>query len=158
MRLAGFLLLGLLLVSNPVAAGTTSGSGALALAALVGNVSPDLGAVDKSGLMKLLDGKTDFSFPVGKTITVAAEKVTCRAGNVDITSHSCDLSFGDQVISLTGRSAHEIYATLAEIGVESDGAAGSVFEAVSHLKCTVDPNEVKQKSGGGAECHYAPAN
>jgi hypothetical protein len=26
------------------------------------------------------------------------------------------------------------------------------------LKCTVDPNEVKQKSGGGAECHYAPAN
>ena len=48
MRLAGFLLLGLLLVSNPVAAGTTSGSGALALAALVGNVSPDLGAVDKA--------------------------------------------------------------------------------------------------------------
>jgi hypothetical protein len=149
----------LLFVSNPVlAAGTTSGSGALALAGLVGNLSPSLGAVEKSGLMKLLDGKTDFSFPAGKTITVGAEKVTCRAGNVDITSHSCDLSFGGQVMSLTGRNAHELFATLAEIGVEPDGAAGSVFEAVSNLKCTIDPNEVKQKSGGGAECHYAPAN
>src|SRR4029453_19585724 len=32
-------------------------------------------------------------------------KVTCRAGNVDITSHACHLSFGGQVISLTGRRA-----------------------------------------------------
>jgi hypothetical protein len=39
-----------------------------------------------------------------------------------------------------------------------DGAAGSIFEALSNLKCTIDPNEVKQKSGGGAECQYAPAN
>ena len=43
-------------------------------------------AVAKSALMKLLDGKTDFSFPAGKAITVAAQKITCRAGNVDITS------------------------------------------------------------------------
>ena len=77
---------------------------------------------------------------------------------MDIASHSCDLSFGGQVISLPGRSAHELFATLAEIGVEPDGAAGSVFEAVSNLKCTVDPNQVKQKAGGGAECQYAPAN
>jgi hypothetical protein len=50
-------------------------------------------------------------------------------------------------------------ATLAEIGVEPDGAAGSTFESVSNLKCTIDPNEVKQKAGGGgAECQYAPAN
>jgi hypothetical protein len=108
--------------------------------------------------MKLLDGNTEFSFPAGKTITVAAEKVTCRAGNVDIASHSCDLSFGSQVVSLKGRSAHELFATLAEIGVPPDGAAGSIFEAVSNLKCTIHPNEVKQKAGGGAECQYAPAN
>jgi hypothetical protein len=108
--------------------------------------------------MKLLDGKIDFSFPAGKTITVVAEKVTCRAGNVDIASHSCDLSFGGQVVSLTGRSAHELFATLEENGVEPDGAAGSIFEAVSNLKCTIDPNEVKQRAGGGAECQYAPAN
>jgi hypothetical protein len=108
-------------------------------------------AVAKSALMKLLDGKTDFSFPAGKAITVAAQKITCRAGNVDITSHSCDLTFGGQVVSLKGRSAHEI-------GVQPDGASGSIFKALSNLKCTIDPNEVKQKSGGGAECQYAPAN
>jgi hypothetical protein len=158
MRLAGLVLVGLLFATNAAVAGTANGSGALALAGLVGNVSPDLGAVEKSGLMKLLDGNTDFSFPAGKTITVAAEKVTCRAGNVDIASHSCDLSFGSQVVSLKGRSAHELFATLAEIGVPPDGAAGSIFEAVSNLKCTIDPNEVKQKAGGGAECQYAPAN
>ena len=125
---------------------------------LVGNVSPSLSAVEKSGLMKLLDGKADFSFPAGKTITVVAEKVTCRAGNVDIASHSCDLSFGGQVVSLTGRSAHELFATLEENGVEPNGATGSIFEAVSNLKCTIDPNEVKQRAGGGAECQYAPAD
>ena len=158
MRAARLLLLGLLFVSNPALAGTASGSGALAVAALVGNVSPSLSAVEKSGLMKLLDGKIDFSFPAGKTITVVAEKVTCRAGNVDIASHSCDLSFGGQVVSLTGRSAHELFATLEENGVEPDGATGSIFEAVSNLKCTIDPNEVKQRAGGGAECQYAPAD
>jgi hypothetical protein len=158
MKLVGFLLLALLFASQATAAQTANGSGALALAALVGNVSANLDAVEKSGLLKLLDGKTDFSFPAGKTITVVAAKVTCRAGNVDIASHSCELSFGSQVISLTGRSAHELYATLAEIGIPPDGAAGSIFEAVSDLRCTIDPNEVKQKAGGGAECHYAPAN
>jgi hypothetical protein len=45
---------------------------------------------------------------------------------------------------------------LSEIGVPADGAAGSTFEAVSNLKCTIDPNQVKQKSGGGAHCDYAP--
>jgi hypothetical protein len=143
-------------MSSP--AETANGSGALALAALVGNVAPSLGAAEKSALMKLLDGKTDFSFPAGKAITVAAQKITCRAGNVDITSHSYDLTFGGQVVSLKGRSAHELFATLAEIGIQPDGAAGSIFEALSNLKCTIDPNEVKQKSGGGAECQYAPAN
>jgi hypothetical protein len=112
----------------------------------------------KSGLTKLLGGNTDFSFPAGKTITVAVEKVSCRAGNMDITSQSCDLTFGGQVVNLKGRSAHELFATLAEIGVQPDGAAGSVYEAVSNLRCTIDSNEVKQKSGGRAECQYAPAN
>jgi hypothetical protein len=84
---------------------------------------PPLSARPKDALMQLLDGKTGFSFPAGKTIPVAAGKVTCRAGNVDITSHACHLSFGSQAISLTGRRAHELFATLAEIGVEPDGAA-----------------------------------
>jgi hypothetical protein len=152
------LLMALLLSPNAASAGTANGSGALALAALVGNISPLVSNPQKDALTKLLDGQANFSFPAGKTITVAAEKVTCRASNVDIASHACDLSFGGQVVSLKGRSAHELFATLAEVGVQPDGAAGSIFEAISNLECTIDPNEVKQNSGGGAECHYAPPN
>jgi hypothetical protein len=29
---------------------------------------------------------------------------------------------------------------------------------VSNLKCTIDPGEVKQNSGGGANCDYAQPN
>ena len=133
-KCGGCLLLALLLATHAAAAETANGSGALALAALVGNVAPSLGAAE------------------------TAQKITCRAGNVDITSHSYDLTFGGHVVSLKGRSAHERFATLAEIGVQPDGAAGSIFEALSNLKCTIDPNELRQKSGGGAKCQYAPAN
>ncbi len=38
----------------------------------------------------------------------------------------------------------------------SDGAAGSIYEAVTKLTCTIDPNEVTQMSGGGAHCNYGP--
>ena len=38
----------------------------------------------------------------------------------------------------------------------SDGAAGSVFESVTALSCTVDPSVVKQKAGGGADCTFTP--
>ena len=74
MRAARFLLLSLPFVSNPALAGTANGSGALAVAALVGEVAPTLGAAEKDALMQLLDGKTGFSFPAGKTIPVAAGK------------------------------------------------------------------------------------
>ena len=129
-KCGGCLLLALLLATHATAAETVNGSGALALAALVGNVAPSLGAAE------------------------TAQKITCRAGNVDITSHSYDLTFGGQFVSLERRSAHELFATPAEIGVQPDGAAGSLL----NLKCTIDPNELKQKSGGGAKCQYAPAN
>ncbi|MGH6868686.1 MAG: hypothetical protein ACREDA_07445, partial [Methylocella sp.] len=88
---------------------------------------------------------------------VAASAVTCRASDVDITRHSCDLTFGAKKVTTRGRKAHELYATLAEVGVPPDGAAGSMFEAVSNLDCAIDPAEVKQKAGGGAHCTYAPA-
>ena len=55
MRAARFLLLGLLFVSNPALAGTANGSGALAVAVLVGEVAPTLGAAEKDALMQLLD-------------------------------------------------------------------------------------------------------
>jgi hypothetical protein len=43
---------------------------------------------------------------------------------------------------------------LTTAGIASEGAAGSVVESVSKLVCTVDPNEIKQKAGGGADCSF----
>jgi len=147
-----------LTLSSAASAGTADGNGALALAALVGETSPLLDAGDKTVLAKFLNGQTNVIYPAGQTISVTAAKLTCRASNVDLTSHSCELAFDSKTVMLSGRRAHELYATLAEIGVQADGAAGSTFEAVSNLKCAIDPNEVKDKSGGGAHCDYFPPN
>ncbi|HZP08792.1 hypothetical protein [Methyloceanibacter sp.] len=136
---------------------TADGSGALALAALVGENSPLLGAADKATLAKFLDGQTDAAYPAGQTIAVTADKLTCRASNVEIAAHSCELAFGAKSVTLSGRRAHELYATLAEIGVAPDGAAGSIFEAVSGLKCAIDPSEVKEKAGRRGALRLFPA-
>ncbi len=154
-----FLLLAAML-STPQAAlaGTADGSGAVALAALVGQNSPLLSPRAKELLAKFLDGETKVGSLADQTISVKVDKLTCKASNVDITLHSCELVFGTRTATLSGRRAHELFATLAEIGVPPDGAAGSIFEAVANLTCTIDPNEVKQMSGGGAHCDYAPPN
>jgi hypothetical protein len=55
---------------------------------------------------------------------------------------------------LKGRRANELNATALEAGVPSEGAAGSIFESFSHLVCTIDPNDIKQKAGGGANCTF----
>ena len=117
-------------------------------------VWPLHGATEKEVLNKLLDGMDDFTYPAGQTISVTAGQITCKAGNVDINAHACDLNFGKDVAALKGRAARELYATLAEIGVPPDGAAGSVFEVVSKLACSIDPSEVIKNTGGGAHCDY----
>lgn len=147
----------LLFATTAAFAGSIDGSSALALAALVAEHSPSVKASDKILLAKFLNGQTNASYPSKAKITVAADAVTCKSSNVDITLHQCDLTFGTKKITTHGRKAHELYATLAEAGVPSDGAAGSIFEAVSNLDCTIDPAEVKQKAGGGAHCTYNPA-
>jgi hypothetical protein len=43
-------------------------------------------------------------------------------------------------------------------GIPADGAAGSVFESLSKLTCTLDPAEIKQKAGGGADCSFETGN
>ena len=154
-----FLLLAALLVTpGPALAETTGGSGALALAALVGQNSPLVTPAAKAVLAKFLDGETKASFPAGQTITVQADKLTCKASNVDITLHSCELVFGTRTATLTGRAAHELYATLIEIGVPPDAGAGSAFEAVAKLDCEIDPSAVIANAGGGAHCDYAAPN
>jgi hypothetical protein len=148
----------LLSFSSAALAESADGNGALALAALVAENSPLLGATDKAVLAKFLNGQTNVAYPAGETTLVSADKITCRASNVDITEHSCDLAFGKKTVMLMGRRAHELYTTLAEIGVQVEGAAGSSFAALSNLKCAINPSEVQDKSGGGAHCDYSPSN
>jgi len=144
--------------SSAALAESADGNGALALAALVAENSPLLGATDKAVLAKFLNGQTNVAYPAGERTLVSADKITCRASNVDITEHSCDLAFGKKTVMLMGRRAHELYTTLAEIGVQVEGAAGSSFAALSNLKCAINPSEVQDKSGGGAHCDYSPPN
>jgi hypothetical protein len=58
------------------------------------------------------------------------------------------------VVTLRGRAAHELFATIEELGVVPSGAAGSFFIGVSGLKCTIGPAELRQKDGGGAACSF----
>ncbi|WP_036309167.1 hypothetical protein [Methylosinus sp. LW3] len=139
-----------------LAASTTDGAGALSLAALAGKHSPAVKPAEKAALGKLADGHAKVAFPKGKTIEVVVDSISCRASNVDITQHACELTFGQKKVQLSGRLAHEIFATLLEVGVPPDGAAGTIYAAASALDCTVDPDEVAQKAGGGAQCKYEP--
>ncbi len=144
-----------LLASHPAPTATASGPGALALAALVAQQSPLASAGTKAVLAHLLDGQTGHDATKGK-ITVRADSVVCRASDVDITHHDCNLAFGKRTVMVTGRKAHELYATVAEVGVPPDGTAGSIYESLSQLACTIDPHTIAQKAGGGADCTFNP--
>lgn len=157
--LTALLLLGASLAPHAASAADASqafGSGALALAALVGGDSPLLGDEDKAALTKLLDGDTTFDFPKDKSIPITADKVACHASNIDIAEHDCTLSFGKQDVTLKGRVAHELYATLLEAGVQPDPGAGNIWVSASKLDCAINVAEVKEKAGGGAKCSYTP--
>lgn len=142
------------LVSGASFAELLSGNSALTLGALVVQYSPSSTAIDKSVLEKFLNGLTNVRYPSNKKISVVADLVACRASNVDITHHSCDLTFGTKKIALTGRKALELYTTLAALGVPASGGAGSMFETISNLNCTIDPGEVRNKDSGGANCSF----
>lgn len=132
------------------------GSGALAFAALVGENAP-LPAEEKTRLADFLSARSPRQPPTGRKIIVTADQITCRASTVDLTAHSCHLVFGKTQVDLAGRNAHELFATMAEIGVPSEGAAGTIYEGLRNLACTVDPAEIESKDGGGATCEFAPA-
>ena len=134
-------------------AATASGNSALALAAIVAGYSPVVSSADKVALAKVFDG--NLSVP-NKTIVVKANAILCRVSNVDISARSCELTFGTTKITRTGRKAHELFATLAEVGVPPDGAAGTIFEGLKNLDCKINLHEIKQKAGGGADCSFDP--
>jgi hypothetical protein len=144
------------LAQSALAATMTEGHAALALAGVVAGYSPLLGGQQKSLMARIFDGHANFSYPAGQKIEVDAKSIVCRAGDVDITARSCVLTFGARTVNIAGRRANELYATMIEAGVPSDGAAGTIYESLTSLACTIDPNEIKQNSGGGASCAYSP--
>jgi hypothetical protein len=141
------------LSSAAAAPATATGPSALALAAVVAAHGSLLGAFDRRALSRLFDGK-DLLITRTNKITVSADSITCKMSDVDITARSCDLTFKSHKVSVTGRAANEVYATMAVAGVMSEGAAGSIIEGITKLECTIDPQVIKQKAGGGASCTF----
>jgi hypothetical protein len=136
------------------ASGNASGPAALALAAVVAAHSSVLASFERRAMARLFGGNSSISFPPNRKISVTADSVACRTSNVDITSRTCELAFGAGKRVLKGREANELFATLAVAGVASEGAAGSIIESVTKLACTIDPNEIRRKEGGGAQCAF----
>ncbi|MHC2435461.1 hypothetical protein [Bradyrhizobium sp. USDA 4451] len=134
---------------------TTSGSVALALAGVVAPYS-SLPAKEKKAVAAFFSG--DSNVHITRKIVVTADKVVCRASNVAITSRSCELTFGSRTHTVKGREANAIYATVALAGVPGDAAAGTIYEALSKLSCTLDPAAIKDQAGGGADCSFEPGN
>ncbi|MBM3577632.1 MAG: hypothetical protein FJX40_08200 [Alphaproteobacteria bacterium] len=137
-------------------AGASNGSNALALSAIVGELAPQTSAPNKKLLAAFLSGNAEAPHAKGLRVAVKADAIDCRAGNVDITSRACELTFGAKKIELHGRKAHELYATLIENGVVLEGAAGTTHASITALDCIVDADEVAEKAGGGARCAYNP--
>jgi hypothetical protein len=154
MRAFSLALAALLLAAPTARAANTTGPSALALAGLVAPHQPSLTAAKRNQVAALFAGNEGAPFPAGQHIVVSANSVVCRVSDVNITARSCQLSFPGHNVSLTGPAANALYATLATAGVPSDGAAGSIFEAVHALSCTLTPSEIKQNGGGGADCSF----
>ena len=144
-----------LLASQSASAATATGSSALALAFLVAEASPFSSPAEKQVMAYLFGGRLD-NVPANEKISVKADSIVCRASNVDITSRSCELTFDSVKVNLTGREAHELYATIVESGVNPEGGAGSSFTSLSDVECTIDPHEIAQRAGGGADCTFDP--
>jgi hypothetical protein len=126
----------------------------LALAAVVAQHSSLLSAQEKDALARSFNGEVNIGFPANHKISVKADTVVCRVSDVDIAERSCEVTFGMQKISFKGREANELNVTAFAAGVASERAAGTIFTSFSHLDCTIDPQEIKQKTGGGANCTF----
>jgi hypothetical protein len=147
----------LLLTCQSVLAATANGSSALALASLVAVHSPVLSTSDTLLIRRLFNGHFHRLRGDTNVISVEANAIVCSIGNVDITSHSCKLTFVGKTINLTGDAAYELYATMSQAGVPAQGSAGEVHESLSHLVCTIKPLEIAKRDGGGADCTFDAA-
>ena len=158
MKRALCLAIPLMLMSVPVWAAQSTGNGALALAALIGAEDPALSSEQKSVLAHFLDSQTNMTLPAGvRTITVKADKIRCRMGDVDIGLHDCALTFGTKTVTKAGSAGQMFLATMQENGVQSDGAAGTIYYTVAPITCTIDAAQVQSHDGGGAKCTFTDA-
>jgi hypothetical protein len=137
---------------SAASAETSGGSTGLALAAVVAIASPLLTSAERKAVDELFAENSNISYK--KKIVVTADKIVCRTSNVDITLRSCELAFGKTTKTINGRAANELYATQAMAGVPADAAAGTNYESIARLSCTLDPQAIKQKDGSGASCTY----
>ena len=142
--------------ASTAAPATASGPAALALAGVVALYSPLLTADEREAVSAFFVGQSGVRY--AKKISVTADKIVCRTSNVDITARSCEVTFKIKKQTLTGREASELFATEVMAGIPAEGAAGSNFESLSKLNCTLDPALLKQKAGAGAECSYEAVN
>lgn len=133
-----------------------SGSTALALAGVIAPLSPNLTGAERKAVAMLFAANAEI--PYKKPIVVTVDRIVCRTGNVDITLRNCELTFGKKSRTVNGSTANEIFATEALAGIPPDGAAGSNFESLSKLSCTLDPNAIRRKDGSGADCTFQPGN
>lgn len=146
----------LILAGLPAAqAAEVGGQAALALASVVALYAP-IPAANKKAVASFFKGDTNFPFN-GK-ITVTADKIECRTSNVDVTARSCDIDFKIARRTLKGREANELYATQAMAGIAAGAAAGSNYESLTKLACTLDPAKLRDKAGEGATCSYETGN
>lgn len=132
---------------------TAAGAMALAVAGVIAPYSPALNPGERKVIVSLFNGNTKVNYPISK-LSVAADNVSCRISSVAIAERSCEITFKKGKASLKGRAANELFATLAAAGVTAEGAAGSSIESISKLSCTIDPGEIKQNAGGGADCSW----
>lgn len=154
--LGGLTLAGALLLAGAANAATMNGAAALSFAAQVGSYSPDLNAIQKSILGKLLAGQAtsiSSNAPIAP-IRFHVTEVHCQLGNVDLTKHSCVIAFNRVHTSLNGAEGNNILATMALAGVEGDGAAGTIHYDALDITCRIDVAELKSPDGGGAACTY----
>jgi len=145
-----------LLPAGPVSAADLGPSSRLMLAAIVAQYSPELADAAKDELSRLAAGDLSRADAAQK-MEVSANSIECRASDVDITSRSCAITYGSKSVTLSGRSAHELFATIGEVGVPAGGYAGTYTIGLSALSCTVSPPEISARSGGGVQCTFTPA-
>ena len=156
-RLGGMVLAASLLLAGGAnaAPSTLHGNAALTVAVLVGQYSPALSFSQKHILYKFLAGVGTFPSS-NAPIHFHVDAIHCQLGDVALTEHKCQITYGSEVVDENGEEGAAILANLALAGVFADGAAGTIHFDMTDINCTIDVAVVKSPSGGGVTCTYMP--